>query len=411
MINVFTAFSGYDSQCLGLQRLKEYSNGQFDFDLVGWSEIDKNAIKAHDALFPEYSGRNFGDITKIDWANVPDFDLFFYSSPCQDFSNAGLQRGGEENSGTRSSLLWSCYEAIKVKRPKYLILENVSALVQKKFFGVFKKWGNRLSELGYKNFWQLLNAKDFGVPQNRERVFLVSILGEGNFYFPQPRKLDKILFDLLELDCDKSYYLNEKQLELYKKHNQKQIERGTKRSGGFFWKISGEIARAVTTKDNRSNSNFVDVKQVGNIIQGGNFDNPQRGRVYDPDGLSPCLSTCGEGNLEPKIILRNATADGLAPTLRARDEKSGVRNMSRTDGFGCLSISSDLGIRKLTPRECYRLMDVPEDKIDILLNSDIAKGKHYQLSGNSIVVSVLFEIFKNLLWETKPKNGYQLTLF
>ena len=88
-LRVFTAFSGYDSQCLALNRLG------IDYDLVGWSEIDPAAIKAHDALFPQYADRNYGDISKIDWSQVPDFDLFTYSSPCTDFSNAGQQAGGE----------------------------------------------------------------------------------------------------------------------------------------------------------------------------------------------------------------------------------------------------------------------------------------------------------------------------
>ena len=97
-LKVFTAFSGYDSQCLALNRLG------IPYELVGWSEIDKAAIVAHNALFPQYADRNYGDISKIDWSVVPDFDLFTYSSPCTDFSNAGAQAGGEEGSGTRSSL-------------------------------------------------------------------------------------------------------------------------------------------------------------------------------------------------------------------------------------------------------------------------------------------------------------------
>lgn len=92
-LRVFTAFSGYDSQCVALDRLSKEHPG-FAYELVGWSEIDKNAIKAHDALFPQYAGRNYGDISKIDWSQVPDFDLFTYSSPCQDFSQAGKQAGG-----------------------------------------------------------------------------------------------------------------------------------------------------------------------------------------------------------------------------------------------------------------------------------------------------------------------------
>ena len=96
-LRVFTAFSGYDSQCLALERLKERRDG-FDYELVGWSEIEPSAIKAHNLLFPQWADRNFGDISKIEWNSVPDFDLFTYSSPCQDFSTAGLQKGGAEGS-------------------------------------------------------------------------------------------------------------------------------------------------------------------------------------------------------------------------------------------------------------------------------------------------------------------------
>ena len=134
MLRVFTAFSGYDSQCMALDRLG------IEYELVGWSEIDKNAIRAHNAVYPQWTDRNYGDISKINWDNVPDFDLFTYSSPCQDFSQAGLQKGGDEGSGTRSSLLWECRRAIEKKRPKYLLMENVAALVSQKFIGLFNQW-------------------------------------------------------------------------------------------------------------------------------------------------------------------------------------------------------------------------------------------------------------------------------
>ena len=169
-LRVFTAFSGYDSQCLALNRLG------IPYELVCWSEIDKAAIVAHNALFPQYADRNYGDISKIDWSQVPDFDLFTYSSPCTDFSNAGAQAGGEEGSGTRSSLLWECRKTILAKKPKYLMFENVKALVTDKFYYLFDKWCKELESYGYTNFYQVLNAKNYGVPQSRERIFMISIL-------------------------------------------------------------------------------------------------------------------------------------------------------------------------------------------------------------------------------------------
>ena len=234
-IKVFTAFSGYDSQMMALQRVAERHEGMIGFDLVGWSEIDKYAIKAHDLLFPEYKDRNYGDISKIDWPAVPDFDLFTYSSPCQDWSNAGLQRGGEEGSGTRSSLLWECRKAIIAKKPKYLLLENVKALVGKKFKPYFDKWCNELSEYGYNNYWKVMNARDYGVPQNRERVFLLSIrkdADDGNFVFPQKFELKEFLKDKLEDAVDDKYYLPEKSIEGFMGHNERHEEKGT----GFLFK-------------------------------------------------------------------------------------------------------------------------------------------------------------------------------
>ena len=213
-LRVFTAFSGYDSQCLALNRLG------IDYDLVGWSEIDPAAIKAHDALFPQYADRNYGDISKIDWDLVPDFDLFTYSSPCTDFSNAGQQAGGEEGSGTRSSLLWECRKTILAKKPKYLMFENVKALVTDKFKYLFEKWCKELESYGYANFHQVLNAKDYGVPQSRERIFMISILKtedepEPYYEFPRPIPLKKSVEDVLEDNVPEKYYMKQEVTDKY----------------------------------------------------------------------------------------------------------------------------------------------------------------------------------------------------
>ena len=218
-LRVFTAFSGYDSQMMALQRLKD-NFPDFDFECAGWSEIDENAIIAHNACFPNEKDKNYGDISKIDWEKVPDFDLFTYSFPCTDISASGKQAGLEEGSGTRSSLLWECRKAIEVKHPLYLLMENVSALVSKKFIKYLHKWMNWLSSQGYENYTQVLNAKDFGVPQNRERVFMVSLLRtekdpNPNYYFPKPFKLETRIKDVLEVEVDESFFLSDKALEYF----------------------------------------------------------------------------------------------------------------------------------------------------------------------------------------------------
>lgn len=221
-LRVFTAFSGYDSQCMALDRIG------IPYELVGWSEIDKYAIQAHNAVYPQWADRNYGDISQINWESVPDFDLFTYSFPCTDISNAGVQKGLEEGSGTRSSLLWECKKTIEVKRPKYLLMENVKALVSAKFLPFYKKWEQWLAEMGYDNYCKVMNAKDYGVPQNRERIFIVSILGDHNgFRFPEQVPLEKRLKDVLEENVDEKYYLSDKAIEGFLKHNENHEAKGT----------------------------------------------------------------------------------------------------------------------------------------------------------------------------------------
>lgn len=214
-LRCFFAFSGYDSQALAFERLKQI-DPEFDYTIVGWSEIDPYAIKAHNALFPEAAGLNYGDISKINWDEVPDFDFFTYSSPCQDFSNAGKQAGGTEGSGTRSSLLWEVRKAVIAKRPKYLMMENVKALVSSKFLPLFRRWEQELASYGYNNYCRVLNAKDYGIPQNRERIFVVSILDEGRgFTFGEPFELKLRLKDMLEEKADEKYYLAQEKVNQF----------------------------------------------------------------------------------------------------------------------------------------------------------------------------------------------------
>ena len=205
MLKVFTAFSGYDSQCMALDKLN------IKYDLVGWSEIDKYAIIAHNAVYPQWVNCNYGDISKIDWSQVPDFDLFTYSSPCTDFSTAGKMAGGEEGSGTHSSLLWECRKAILAKKPKYLLFENVKNVIGKRFIETFEKWKNELCSYGYTNYVAVLNASNYNVAQNRERLFMISILNDEKGYsFPQSIELNKTIKDYLQSEeVEKRYYLRD----------------------------------------------------------------------------------------------------------------------------------------------------------------------------------------------------------
>lgn len=243
-LRVMTLCSGYDSQCLALERLKR-DFPPFDYELVAWSEFEPEtpniplekqaAVRAHNALFPQWADRNWGDMTKIDWEKVPDFDLLFYSTPCQSISQAGLQHGFVEGSGTRSSIIWCVRDALRIKKPKYACLENVAAMVSSKFLPMFNLWRDEVRRLGYNNFAEVLNAKDYGVPQNRERIFLLSIRDDGEnpqYYFPNKIKLKRKLKDILEDDVDVKYYLNPNKVDQFVRDNMVMIEKYAREDDG-----------------------------------------------------------------------------------------------------------------------------------------------------------------------------------
>jgi DNA (cytosine-5)-methyltransferase 1 len=252
MIRVFEAFSGIGAQRMALRNLG------IEHEIIGISEIDKFAIKSYEAIHGETV--NFGDISRINPKELPDFDLFTYSFPCQDLSVAG-QCAGMVKGQTRSGLLYECEKIIETKRPKYLLLENVKNLVSKKFKSQFKDWLTYLETLGYKNYWQVLNAKDYGVPQNRERVFVVSILGEHSTYeFPSPIPLMRVIKDILEDDVEERYYMN-KPFKLV----------------------------------NKGQNNMLIRAQVEGL-------NNQNGRVFDSNGICSTLDTMQGGHRQPKIL-------------------------------------------------------------------------------------------------------------
>lgn len=223
---ICTTFSGYDSQLMAADVLKDW-HPDFRWTCAGWSEIDKNACIMHNIVFPQYADKALGDITKIDWHKVKEslggkeVDLFTYSSPCQDISNAGKKMGMKEGSGTRSSLLWHVADAVGVLRPKFLLQENVVALVNKNFRQDFQAWLDKLEQLGYVSRWQRLNAKDYGVPQNRDRVFCLSMRSDVafDFQFPEPFELKTRLEDVLEEEVSDRYFLKDDAVSKFLKAN------------------------------------------------------------------------------------------------------------------------------------------------------------------------------------------------
>nr|DAN12175.1 MAG TPA: Cytosine specific methyltransferase [Caudoviricetes sp.] len=221
-----TTFSGYDSQLMAADVLREW-HPDFRWTCVGWSDIDKYACQMHNLVFPQFADCALGDITKIDWHEVKrslqgrEVDLFTYSSPCQDISQAGKQMGLQEGSDTRSALLWRVADAVEVLRPKYLLQENVAALVSQKFMPDFQKWLDKLSSLGYVSRWTRLNAKNYGVPQNRDRVFCLSMRRDVAFdyQFPEPFELKTRLEDVLEEEVSDRYFLKDDAVSKFLKAN------------------------------------------------------------------------------------------------------------------------------------------------------------------------------------------------
>lgn len=246
-----------------------------DYEIADYVEIDKYAVKSFNAMH----GTNFEpqDVTK--WDKDIKVDLIMHGSPCQDFSTAGKQAGGDKGSGTRSSLMYETLRIVEKLKPKYVIWENVKNLLSKKHRHNFDAYIEAMSELGYVSKYQILNAKDYGVPQNRERVFTVSCRTDGDtdifnafnadFNFPDPIPLEHRLKDILEDSVDERYYLSDEQTSKIKLSKLNQSTDKCVRVGGLYDK---EKSRH------------------------------QAGSVYDPNGVCATLSTMQGGNQEPIIV-------------------------------------------------------------------------------------------------------------
>ena len=246
MIKVLELFAGIGACSKALERLG------IEHEIVDAVEIDKYAIAAFNAIH----GTNFTpqDITK--WDKDIECDLIMHGSPCQDFSVAGKNAGGDKGSGTRSSLMYETLRIVEKLKPKYVIWENVKNLLSQKHRHNFDAYCEAMEKLGYRNFAQVLNAKNYGVPQNRERVFTVSILGDGDFKFPEPIALDKKLKDVLEDSVDEKYYLSDEQVAGFVRTTEKAKAKGN----GFRFEptAGGGIAHTIATRaGSRQTDNFI----------------------------------------------------------------------------------------------------------------------------------------------------------
>lgn len=344
-----------------------------DWELVNYCEIDRWASLSYSMVNQCGESLNLRDVRTVTAETVRDrqVDLITYGFPCQDISIAGKQQGFVNDSGesTRSGLFFEALRIIKELRPRYAIAENVKALTSTKFKNEFATVLSSLEEAGYNNYWRVLNAKDYGIPQNRERVFIVSIrrdVDEGDFQFPDKEPLMLRLRDMLEPteSVDEKYYLS------------------TEREG--VRRLLAELG----TRYSLNSSTAVCVASRGR-----NPDNPSDCTTGSPteqrlepnsDGCTNTLTTVQKDNLlliaEPKIIQVGNIVDNHKDPLKIAEPRN-----TRT-----------VRIRKLTPRECWRLMGFLDEEFDRV--NGISNSQLYKQAGNSIVVNVLSALLSQLFY-------------
>jgi DNA (cytosine-5)-methyltransferase 1 len=278
------------------------------FELLNFCEIDKDASKSYCAIHNVPASLNLGDICGVDIESLPkNYTLLTHGSPCTSFSNAGLQLGGDRGSGTPSSLMWNSVEIIKHTKPKFVIWENVSNVLSPKHKHNFDEYINELEKCGYHSDYKVMNAKDYGTPQNRNRIFVISILKEidKGFNFPDEVSLNDTLHSKLEKEVEEKWYLTQKQID--------RIHTTTYASG----------KRRIQYKD-------------------------------------------------------------WTDTLCARDWKDPK----------CVEV--DGRVRKLTPREYWRLMGFSDTDFNLASSTGISNSQLYKQAGNSIAYSVIKGILYNL---------------
>ena len=448
---------------------KALDNLEINYELVNFCEFDKYAVKSYCAIHNVEESKNLGDITKVDEKALPqNIDLITYGFPCQDISLAGKQKGlfNEDGTQTRSGLFFEALRIIEETKPRVAIAENVKNLTSKKFSEQFQIVLASLESAGYNNYWKVLNAKDYGIPQNRERVFIVSIrkdVDTGAFRFPEGIPLELRLKDVLEDEVDEKYYLSNRLISSFDRHKVRMSEKGN----GFGWNpTDGNVVANTLLASGavRPSDNFIVEPKCVQVAQMYGTDrepNPQAGRVYDANGISPTMDTCSGGNRMPKVLVREATKqgyaeaveatspqqavvcdakinvignyspsghdasrivdeNGIAPTvkenhgtvtavaMRGRYNEEGkveqqvevsdreISNALTTVQKDSMVADSNLRIRKLTPKECFRLMGFDDESYHRAeaVNSNT---QLYKQAGNSIVVPVVEYLFKALI--------------
>ena len=417
-IRLIELFGGIGSQAKALENL----NANFEhYRLI---EFDKYPVASYNAIH----GTHFEpkDITKIkaEDLGIVETDkyeyIMTYSFPCQDLSLAGKQRGMAKGSGTRSGLLWEVERLLSECKelPQILLMENVPDVIGKKNISDFQQWQLFLEKLGYKNYVEILNAKDYGIPQNRRRCFMISLLGNYSYTFPDKQVLHLRLKDMLEPQVDEKYFLSDvliSKIVSWKAH-QKPFEKvlgknsisPTLTARGAGENHSGMILYSDTLEDTNNLQNDClrireKTKKGYTEAQDGDgvyINRPHQKREVVQKGMIQTIKTSPDigvvvkdeinviGNYSPSghDASRIVHPDGIAPTVK---ENHGTVTATAVN-------IPPLRIRKLTPKECYRLMGFSDSDFDKASKFN-SNAQLYKQAGNSIVVNVLEAIFKQLL--------------
>lgn len=385
MIRTIELFAGIGAQ---RQALKEAG---IEHRAVAISEVDKYACMAYEALHGRTE--NVGDIRKVD--RLPEADLWTYSFPCTDISLSGRMKGFNRGSGTQSSLIWEVQRLLQGAKddgtlPRFLLMENVKNIVSKRFYPLFKEWLDFLASLGYRTDWKILNAKDYGIPQNRERCFAVSVLGGGDqFPFPDKIPLTSRLSDYLEKKVPSKYFMSDRLITyMTSMKSRNGYVRGLKfRPVGY----DSEWAWTITTSTgSRPTDNFILVpveeleKRCSDCVQ---INSDAEGIVVLPQATKAGYAVAQEGDgiyINRVQWKRGVVQKGMIPTLKTSGTDVGV--VTRDE-------NSLVTIRRLSPRECWRLMGWKDVDIDKVIGFGVSDTQMYKLAGNSIVINCLQRIF------------------
>ena len=390
-IRLIELFAGIGSQAMALRDLGA------DFEHWRVVEFEPNAVTSYNAIH----GTHFEpqDITKITGADLGIVDtekycyIMTYSFPCQDLSSAGKQRGMKKGSGTRSGLLWEVERLLNEvgSLPQVLLMENVTEVHGEKNAGHFQSWISFLESKGYSNYWQDINASDYGVAQNRDRCIMVSILGQYNYKFPRRIQLEKTMEDYLEPDVESRYFVKTEKAE---RLIQRLIDEGQIEPGIIQIEETGGALK---------------MENPGIVVVGSL--NPEkeiqdRVRVLGVDGI--CQALRATDYKDPPKILGTIYTDvsedfqrGLYPIARcvkASAHDLGIVQMQaeRREEGGAVYLMRTYFVRRLTARECWRLMDFSDSDYE-KAEAVNSQSQLYREAGNSIVKNVLMAVFGQML--------------